>query len=244
MKKNYALVLIVFLCAVFSGYGQSDIIVSQYIETNFGTSPKGIEIFNVSGTDIIFSVTNNLQLYQGTNGGPCIALGSTNITSGTLSADEVWVIGTSGLTSFAAINGTGLSGTFTYNFAFNGDDALQVYLGGILQDEFGSCGSDPGNSWNAGGVDTRNNNLQIKNGICDGDIAGWIDPSVRFDEIADGSTMIGFGNAPESCSATSDLAISGTPLDHGATCITTAASTVQYTITNNGAVAALNVSVN
>ena len=175
---------------------QSDVVISQYIETNSGTTPKGIEIFNVSGSAIDFSSTN-LVVYQGTNGGSCNAL--VTISSGTLAADEVWVIGTSNLTSFATTNGTGLSGTTIYNFSFNGDDALQVYLGGTLQDEFGTCGSDPGSSWSAGGVSTANNNLQLKDGICDGDTDGWTDPSVRFDQIANGSTMTGFGNPPAAC---------------------------------------------
>lgn len=60
---------------------QSDVVISQYIETNSGTTPKGIEIFNISGADIDFSVTN-LQIYQGTNGGSCNAIGATLITSG------------------------------------------------------------------------------------------------------------------------------------------------------------------
>ncbi|MHA7841795.1 MAG: lamin tail domain-containing protein [Winogradskyella sp.] len=198
MKKNY-LSLILLLCALNFGFGQSDVIISQYIETNSGTTPKGIEIFNVSGVPINFAV-NNLEIFQGTNGTACNSL--VNITSGTLAADEVWVIGTSNLTSYATTNGTDLSGTTDYPFAFNGDDAIQLYLGGVLQDEFGLCGTDPGNSWNSGGVDTRNNNLQIQNGICDGDTDGWTDPSIRFDEIADGSTPTGFGNAPASCSST------------------------------------------
>jgi len=176
--------------------GQSDVIISQYIETNSGTTPKGIEIFNVSGSDITFSAGNSLNIYKGTNGGACSS--DVNITSGTLAADEVWVIGTSDLTAFASSNGTGLSGTTTHTFTFNGDDALQVYLGGVEQDEFGTCGSDPGTRWSGGGVETRNNNLQIIDAICDGS-TGWTNPSLRFDEIANGSTMTGFGNAPASC---------------------------------------------
>lgn len=50
------------------GFGQSEIMISQYIETSFGSTPKGIEIHNISGSDIVFSATNNLQVYQGTNG--------------------------------------------------------------------------------------------------------------------------------------------------------------------------------
>lgn len=202
MKKKYPLILIAFLCFVVSSHGQSDVIISQYIETDSGATPKGIEIFNVSSAAITFTVANNLQVYQGTNGGACSAIGATNITSGTLGIDEVWVIGTSNLTTYATINGTDLGGTTTHNFGFNGDDALQIRLGGVIQDMFGLCGTDPGSSWTGGGVDTRDNNLQVKDALCDGDIDGWTNPSVRFDEITTGSTMTGFGNAPASCNST------------------------------------------
>lgn len=183
----------------FSGFGQ--VMISQYIETNSGSTPKGVEIFNYGSTDIVFSVGNNLEVFQGTNGGSCSALSGTNTTTGTIKAGEVWVIGTPDLTSYAASNGTDLSGTTTFNFGFNGDDALQLYLGGVLMDVFGTCGSDPGSSWTGGGVDTRNNNIQTKTGICTGTTSNWTDPSVRFENVANGSTMTGFGNAPSSCSS-------------------------------------------
>lgn len=198
MKKNY-LSLIIFLCALVSSYGQSDVIISQYIETTSGTTPKGIEIMNVSGADIIFSTVNNLEIFQGTNGGLCTS--RVNIESGTLAVGEVWVIGTTDLVTYAIANGTNLSGTTDEPFAFNGDDALMVELGGVVQDMFGVCGSDPGTAWTGGGVSTANNNLQIQSGICDGDTDGWTDPSTRFDQIAAGDTMTGFGTASHTCAA-------------------------------------------
>ena len=197
MKK--LILSIILTLTVCVSFGQSDIIISQYIEADSGTIPKGIEIFNVSGADITFSATNNLQVYQGTNGGACNLLTGINITSGTLLADQVWVIGTSNLTTYATTNGTNLSGTTTYAFSFNGDDALSLYLGGTIQDMFGLCGTDPGSSWSGSGVSTANNNLQVLDGLCDGDIDGWSDPSTRFTQIADGETMTGFGDAPASC---------------------------------------------
>lgn len=191
---------LLFLTFLFSAlsWGQS-IIISQYIETSSGTTPKGIEIFNISGADIDFSV-DNFIVHQGTNGAACSSLAGTSITSGILKADEVWVVGTSDLTAYAISNGTNLSGTTTFAFDFNGDDALQIYLGGVLQDQFGICGSDPGSSWTGGGVSTANNNIQIFDGLCVGDTDGWTDPSERFTQIAGGTVMTGFGNAPASCS--------------------------------------------
>ncbi len=114
--------IILFMSAAVNAVAQSDVVISQYIETNSGTTPKGIEVFNVSGAAIDFSVTN-LQVYQGTNGGGCGSI--VTISSGILAIDKVWVIGTSNLTAYANSNGTDLSGTTTYNFGFNGDDALQ-----------------------------------------------------------------------------------------------------------------------
>ena len=196
MIKKYSLVFITLLCSFFYGFGQSDIIISQYIETNVGTTPKGIEIFNVSGSDIVFSVTNNLQVYQGTNGGTCNVIAGINITTGTLAADEVWVIGTSNLITYSNTNGSDLSGSTNFAFSFNGDDALQLYLGGIQQDQFGICGSDPGASWTGGGVDTRDNNLQVKDGLCDGDTDGkWRVKTYRRDPNAAKSFQLDYDGA-------------------------------------------------
>ncbi len=176
------------------------VFISQYIETNSGTTPKGIEIFNPTNNDIVFSSSNNLQVYQGTNGGSCSAISGTNTTSGTLKAGEVWVIGTSNLVTYANNNGTDISGTTDYEFQFNGNDALQLYLGGVLQDVIGTCGTDPGSAWTGSGVSTANNNIQTKDGICEGTTSNWTDPSLRFETVAVGTTMTGFGNAPSSCS--------------------------------------------
>lgn len=210
MKKKYSLIFLISICYIGIGFGQSEVIISQYIETDSGSTPKGIEIMNVSGAEITFSAGNNLQVYQGTNGAAC-STSIVNITSGILAVDEVWVIGTSDLVTYANTNGTDLSGTTTFAFTFNGDDALSIYLGGALQDQFGTCGSDPGASWSGGGVSTANNNLQILNGLCDGDIDGWTDPSTRFSQIANGSTMAGFGSSSHTCGVSSTPTITVNP---------------------------------
>lgn len=188
------------------GFGQG-LFISQYIETSSGSTPKGIEVFNNTGADIVFSAGNNLQVYQGTNGASCAVLPGINVTSGTLVAGEVWVIGTTDLTAYAIANGTNLSGTTDYTFTFNGDDALELYLGGVLVDVFGTCGTDPGSSWSGGGVSTANNNLQIQSGICSGTTSSWSDPSTRFDQIAGGTTMTGFGDPPIGCGSTPLLTV-------------------------------------
>jgi hypothetical protein len=199
-KRNYLIIgTLILLYQTSNNLFAQSIMISQYIETNSGSTPKGIEIYNISGANITFSSSNNLRVFQGTNGGSCGSI--VNITSGTLTAGQVWVIGTSDLTSFANSNGANLSGTTTFTFAFNGDDALQLYLGSSLQDVIGTCGSDPGSSWSGNGVSTANQNIQTSTGICTGTTSYWTNPSLRFELVADGSTMTGFGDAPTGCAA-------------------------------------------
>mgnify|MGYP001405265229 CR=1 FL=1 len=69
-------------------------IISQYVETNKGSSPKGIEIYNNTGATLNFSSTN-LTVWLEQNGAP-ESLKHT-ISSGTLAPNEVLVIGTSGM---------------------------------------------------------------------------------------------------------------------------------------------------
>ena len=235
---------IALFCAVNFGFGQSQIIISQYIETNSGSTPKGIEIYNVSGSDIVFSPTNNLQVYWGNNGATCINLPGTNITTGTLLANEVWVIGTTDLVTYASTNGLNLSGILDYTFIFNGDDALQLYLGGILQDAFGTCGSDPGTSWSGSGVSTANNNLQIIDGLCNGETTGWTDPSTRFTQIANGSTMTGFGNAPALCCVNASTWTSSGWSDGTPTINTSATIDYLYNTGTNGSFKACSLTIN
>src|SRR5690554_1399746 len=180
MLKNLLLLTFTFLVSATLMYAQN-VMISQYVETNSGTTPKGIEVWNNTGSDIDFSITD-LAIFRGTNGGTCSEEKIT-LSTGILKDGEVWVIGTSDLVSYAANNGTNLSGTTTYTFSFNGDDALTVELGGTIVDMFGTCGSDPGNSWDGNGVSTQNQNIQILSSITSGNPSGFTDPSTRFETV-------------------------------------------------------------
>lgn len=174
----------------------SQLLISQYIETTSSSTPKGIEIYNYSNSPIVFSNSNNLQISDGVNGGLCELIPGTNITSGTLAAGSVWVIGTSDLTAYALANGVNLSGTTTFAFQFNGNDALTLSLGGVVKDVFGTCGSDPGLNWSGNGVSTQNQNIQINASISTGTNTYWTDPSLRFQTVSTTNQMTGFGTAP------------------------------------------------
>lgn len=192
---KYRLLLITLL--VFGiGWGQ---IISQYVETNSGLTPKGIEIWNNTGSTLNFS-TNNLIIQQGTNGAAVSTI--VTINNGTLDSGGVIVIGTSDIGTY--LTGQGLTGLFTsYNFSFNGDDALEVKYGSTTTDIFGTPGSDPGTSWLGSGVNTANQNIELISGITSGASTGWTDPSLRFSTISTSPSTLpaglaGFGIPPTS----------------------------------------------
>lgn len=186
MKKNdlFKIVLLCLIMCPFNIYGQ---IISQYVETNSGTTPKGVEIWNNTASTLDFA-TNNLEIKKGTNGGAPTT--DITVSSGTLAPGHVMVIGTSDMGTY--LTGQGLTGvTFvTEPFTFNGDDALEVHYGGSITDMFGTSGSDPGSAWSGGGVSTNNSNIRLIDetdgagtGLTTGDLDGWTDPSSRFVEV-------------------------------------------------------------
>ena len=180
--------------------GRANLIISQYVETNSGSTPKAIEVWN-SGSLAVDFVSQNLQVYQGTNGAAMTGIGSTLINSGSLGANEVLVIGTSDVGTY--LSGQGLGNVRFVNFAFNfnGDDALGLYLGGTLVDTFGQPGVDPGTSWTGGGVNTADQNIALLGSISTGQSAGWTNPSLRFSTVSTTPATLpgglaGFGLAP------------------------------------------------
>lgn len=190
-KFRFTSLFSLLVCLAFSfQLNAQTVIISQYVETSSGSSPKGIELWNPSDVDIDLAATP-ITIYQGTNGGSLQL--RTTIDSGTLAAGSVIVVGTADMSSTC-------SGCYySYNFQFNGDDALQIRLNDVVTDVFGTVGEDPGTNWNGNGVSTRNQNIQLIEGITTGDTDGWTDPSERFETVPvddSGSQLVGFGVAP------------------------------------------------
>ncbi|MEQ8577714.1 MAG: hypothetical protein RIC57_07095, partial [Balneola sp.] len=196
------------LCLLMAGmsFGQ---IISQYVETNSGTTPKGVEIWNNTGGTLDFSA-NNLMIQKGVNGDPP----STDVTvsSGTLASGAVMVIGTSDMGTYLTNNNLSGVSYVDESFTFNGDDALVVIFGTDTTDIFGVPGTDPGSSWSGNSVDTRNQNIQLIPGLSTGITTvanAWSDPSTRFEtESTDpsGATagLDGFGVPPTGLSISGD----------------------------------------
>jgi hypothetical protein len=176
------------------------LIFSQYVETNSGSNPKGIEVWNSGSSAVDFS-TQNLQIGQGTNGGALSLLSGTLVNTGSLGAGDVLVIGTPDIGSYLTNQGLGDVRYISFGFSFNGDDSLGLYLGGNLVDVFGDPGNDPGTAWSGNGVSTANQNIALREGITTGDIAGWTDPSIRFETLSTTPAslpggLVDFGIAP------------------------------------------------
>ena len=192
------------------------LIISQYVETNSGSVPKGIELWNNTGDTIDFTVTP-LTIYNArTTGGQVPAFGTQTgndffeLTTGTLADGAVMVVGTSDMGEYlAATFPTDPVQFHAQTWYFNGDDAIQVRLNGVIQDTFGEGGvADPGTAWRDSDntVETRNHNLALLTGVTNGDINGWTDPSLRFDTVKDDTGadvapnaadgLSGFGVAP------------------------------------------------
>jgi hypothetical protein len=172
------------------------LLISQYVETNSGNSPKGIEIWNNSTVEADFSV-KELEVNQYTNGGsnPDNII---TISSGTLEPNEVLVIGTSDLGTYLSNNAPTVQ-IFSYSFQFNGNDALELVYGGNQVDVFGTIGVDPGSAWSGSGVSTANQNIALLGSVNSGS-PGFTDPSTRFSTISNDPIgtggLTGFGIAP------------------------------------------------
>ena len=178
---------LIILAGYFSASAQ---IISQYIETSSGSTPKGIEIWNNTLSELNFA-TNSLVIEKGTNG--AIPSLDFSLSSGTLAPGNVIVIGTSDLQTVVETVGAQF---FLKAFTFNGDDALVVKYGGVITDVFGVPGSDPGTAWSGSGVSTANQNIVLKQGIETGAVMGWSDPSLRFEVATTDNSPAGMGVAP------------------------------------------------
>ena len=161
--------------------GSNAQLISQYVETNSGTTPKGVEIWNSTGAMIDFSGTP-LVIEQGSSGGTPAT--EVTVKTGTLAANAVMVIGTSDMGTY--LTGQGLTSVafITKAFIFNGDDALVLRIGGVIKDTFGVPGSDPGSAWSGNGVSTANQNIQLKSGVTTAPAVPWSDPSGRYETVS------------------------------------------------------------
>jgi len=207
-SKSMSLLMMLFVFAMFGYNANARVIFTQYVETNSGTAPKGVEIMNVSGANINLAA-ENILVRQYANGATTPNQTAT-INSGTFRDGEVIVIGTADMGTYLINNGLESVRFINLNFQFNGDDALDITVGGVRVDMFGQVGVRPSNAWPSGVgnhtqgvVKTLNSNIERIDGMLTPTPNGWADPAALYrivDEPAGSSplvNLVGFGEAPK-----------------------------------------------
>lgn len=207
-----------FLPVQASG-AMGEVIISQYTEAPSGTSPKSIEVMNVSGRTLVFSM-EPLRVLAYTNGSST-PVQEALVEQGVLPPGAVLVIGDvmtgnylreqgllpvteSALASAASKtvftdDGTpqGRAVFVKDSFTFNGNDALELQLNFARADVFGRPGVNPGDAWKSSRprpLSTANQNLTRRAEALMAS-EGWDDPSEFFEEQP-GGPLAGFGVAP------------------------------------------------
>ncbi len=142
---------------------------SEYVE---GTSNnKALEIYNASAGAANLGVCSVRFYFNG-----AVVIGNTINLAGNLAGNDVWVVCDDNIadTSFCDVLAPG-------SF-YNGDDAIELVCGGVVQDVIGQIGFDPGVGWSSGGVSTLDSTLRRSCAVTMGDTNGAnaFDPSVEW----------------------------------------------------------------
>jgi hypothetical protein len=115
-----------------------ELMISEYGEGSGNN--KWIEIYNPTSTAIDLSAYSVVV-----NGNGGYSTYSLTFTSGTMiAAKDVYVITNASATLSQVTSNSDVTSTATY---FNGDDAIVLLKDGVLIDQFGVSGKDPGDSW-------------------------------------------------------------------------------------------------
>jgi predicted extracellular nuclease len=162
------------------------LLISEYVEGS--AVNKAIEIFN-PGTAAVDLATYTLRLYSN---GSATATASF-VLSGTLAPGAVVVIYNPGFALPAVPAGALVSGGA---INFNGDDALTLEANGVVVDQFGQVGFDPGTAWISGALTTLDRTLRRKAGIVRGSVPpaapGLWDLALEWDVLPQ-NTVDGLG---------------------------------------------------
>ncbi len=163
---------------------------SEYVEGN--SNNKAIEIVNAGGSAADLSTC---QLRRYTNGAATV--GGMYAFTGMLAAGDAFVV-CNGSLEGAATRCDATSGAITHN----GNDAYDLFCGGMVVDTFGQIGTDPGDEWTGGGLGTLDYVLTRACTVTMGDTDGSdaFDPSVGWTGAAwvDAATSLGgLGNRSE-----------------------------------------------
>jgi hypothetical protein len=153
---------------------QPPLYFSEYVEG--AGSDKALEIYNASATDAydLSQCTVRFYFNGATTAGANIALTTT------LAADSTYVLCDDGLSDTTNCDQTN-AGSF-----YNGNDAVELFCGGMTLDVIGQIGNDPGTEWSNAGVGTADEVLRRDCMVTVGDANGAdaFDPSVEWASFA------------------------------------------------------------
>ena len=153
MKKNYILTLLITFCLTAASFGQDLMITGLYDAGLTGGIPKGVELFVINDiADLSIYGIGSANNGGGTDGEeftfPAVA-----VTTGTfiyISSEEP------NFNAFFGFNPDYVNGSMS----INGDDAVELFMNGVVIDLFGDIGKDgTGEDWDyEDGWAYRNNN--------------------------------------------------------------------------------------
>ena len=150
-----------------------ELFFSEYIEGS--SNNKALELYNPTSGDIDLA---NYSIRRYNNGG--MDPSADIPLEGVIKAGDVFLIVHSEATD-DLLNQSDLISSSVVNF--NGNDALELYNGGLLIDLFGRVGEDPGDGWLINEMDsvlTENVTLVRKNDVNEG-VLDWADGITQWD---------------------------------------------------------------
>tara|TARA_B110000211_G_scaffold69423_1_gene80164 strand:- start:87 stop:2402 length:2316 start_codon:yes stop_codon:yes gene_type:complete len=168
--KNFYLSFLLLLTGFFA---QSQII-SQSVETNKGSQPKLIEIYNNTGATLDFT-SIPLKVYYAANGGSESL--KENISTGSLAPGAVLVMGPassvdSGVWKTQVLANNPNVKYVDESWSFNGNDQIRLEYNGNTTDTFGRVLGSSSYS-NYSGVSANNANISRRLGQYEGDTDYW-----------------------------------------------------------------------
>lgn len=128
--------------------GPYGVFISEYIEGSGNN--KAVELYNATSNPVTLTGYELVTYYNGNPMGSTLALDAYTIPAG-----DVLVIYNSGSVLSISEVGDIASGLTT----FNGDDAIALRRNGLVIDQFGIIGNDPGSSWPLPGGSSSDNTL-------------------------------------------------------------------------------------
>ena len=165
------------------------LLFSEYLEGSVGNN-KYVEIKSYDPTPIDLSTCDVTVYSNGGVGGATISLSSVVLAQG-----DIFLLCNSAATFVTAAPCDQTSGSLT----FNGDDAVAVSCGGVLNDVIGQIGFDPGDMWGVMPDATKDSVLRrdclVTTGDADG--ADAFDPTVEWiSGVLDDSSDLGNDSCP------------------------------------------------